>query len=73
MRKGRRLFYGCANYPACDFTSWQKPIPLACPTGDGGLMVDVGKGKAKCLTCEQTYDAGDSEAEGLTAKTGVQA
>ncbi len=65
MRKGRRVFYGCSHYPACDFTSWNKPIPMACPTGDAGLMVDVGKGKAKCLTCEQTYDMQDTELEGL--------
>ncbi|MGQ0602538.1 MAG: type I DNA topoisomerase, partial [Anaerolineales bacterium] len=25
-KKGR-VFYGCANYPACDFTSWKKPLP----------------------------------------------
>ncbi|MCL6096668.1 MAG: type I DNA topoisomerase [Patescibacteria group bacterium] len=25
-KKGRR-FYGCANYPKCDFASWTKPIP----------------------------------------------
>ncbi len=56
MRKGRRVFYGCANYPACDFTTWNRPIPMACPTGDGGLMVEAGKGKAKCLTCEQVFD-----------------
>ncbi|MCL4505369.1 MAG: type I DNA topoisomerase [Chloroflexi bacterium] len=64
MRKTRRVFYGCANYPDCDFTSWNKPIPMPCPTGDGGLLVDMGKGKAKCLTCEQTFDI--PETEGVT-------
>ena len=29
-RKGR-VFYGCENYPDCDFTSWQKPVEKACP------------------------------------------
>lgn len=56
MRKGRRVFYGCVNYPACDFTTWNRPVPMACPTGDGGLMVEAGKGKARCLTCEQVFD-----------------
>lgn len=23
--KTRRMFYGCSNYPACDFASWKKP------------------------------------------------
>jgi DNA topoisomerase I len=61
MRKGRRVFYGCANYPNCDFTTWNRPIPMPCPTGDGGLMVDVGKGKAKCLKCEQVFEIPDED------------
>jgi DNA topoisomerase I len=64
MRKGHRHFYGCANYPACEFTTWNKPIPMPCPTGDGGLMVDMGRGKAKCLTCEQVFDIPDGELTG---------
>ena len=32
-RKARRgnLFYGCTNYPKCDFTSNLKPVPQKCP------------------------------------------
>jgi DNA topoisomerase I len=32
-RKSRRgkVFYGCANYPKCDFTLWNKPILEPCP------------------------------------------
>jgi len=32
-RKSRRgkVFYGCANYPKCEFTLWNKPIPEKCP------------------------------------------
>jgi len=32
-RKSRRgkVFYGCANYPKCEFTLWNKPIPEPCP------------------------------------------
>ncbi len=56
MRKSRRVFYGCANYPTCDFTTWNRPVAMTCPTGDGGLLVEAGKGKAKCLTCEQVFD-----------------
>ncbi|MDD2696353.1 MAG: type I DNA topoisomerase [Anaerolineales bacterium] len=43
-RKGR-IFYGCANYPACDFTSWKRPLPVACPNC-GGLLVVAGKRSA---------------------------
>lgn len=28
-RKGR-TFYGCANYPACDFVSWDRVVPEPC-------------------------------------------
>jgi DNA topoisomerase-1 len=33
-RKSRRgrTFYGCANYPACDFVSWDRVVPERCPT-----------------------------------------
>ena len=32
-RKSRRgkVFYGCANYPKCDFTLWNKPMLEPCP------------------------------------------
>ncbi|HLW61109.1 MAG TPA: type I DNA topoisomerase [bacterium] len=29
-RKGR-MFFGCANYPACTFTSWDRPTGRVCP------------------------------------------
>jgi DNA topoisomerase I len=32
-RKSRRgkTFYGCSNYPDCDFVLWNKPLPDPCP------------------------------------------
>jgi DNA topoisomerase I len=50
-RKGR-VFYGCANYPTCDFTSWKRPLPQPCPNC-GGLLVVANKNFAQCLACEQ--------------------
>lgn len=29
--KRGRIFYGCENYPKCDFTSWDKPLNELCP------------------------------------------
>ncbi len=29
-RKGK-TFYGCDQYPNCDFTAWNKPISKPCP------------------------------------------
>jgi DNA topoisomerase-1 len=52
-RKGR-VFYGCANYPACDFTSWKLPLPRPCPEC-GGLLVVANKNFAQCLSCETQF------------------
>jgi DNA topoisomerase-1 len=50
-RKGRP-FYGCSNYPDCDFTSWKLPLSEPCPRC-GGLLVLHKKGAAKCIACEE--------------------
>ena len=52
-RKGRN-FYGCANYPNCDFTSWKQPLPTPCPAC-GGLLVIANKSQAQCLQCEDSF------------------
>ena len=52
-RKGR-IFYGCSNYPECEFTSWKKPLPTPCPNCQGTLVVQ-NKNHAQCLACENTY------------------
>jgi DNA topoisomerase-1 len=36
-RRGR-LFYGCSNYPDCDYTSWYRPVNQQCPHC-GSLLV----------------------------------
>jgi DNA topoisomerase-1 len=52
-RKGR-IFYGCANYPGCDFTTWKRPLSTPCPNCQG-LLVIANKREAKCLDCEETF------------------
>jgi len=52
-RKGR-IFYGCANYPKCDFTTWKRPLPLPCPQC-GGLLVIANKQHAQCLACNEQF------------------
>ncbi|HEX6108810.1 MAG TPA: type I DNA topoisomerase, partial [Ktedonobacteraceae bacterium] len=37
-KQKKRIFYGCNNYPTCNFASWEKPVPELCPDC-GGLMV----------------------------------
>jgi DNA topoisomerase-1 len=53
----RRIFYGCANYPKCDYTSWSRPLPLPCPTCKGLIVVagrspGHGRTSARCTVCE---------------------
>jgi len=52
-RKGR-IFYGCANYPNCQFTSWKKPIATPCPKC-GGTLVEANKREAQCLKCQESF------------------
>ena len=52
-RKGR-IFYGCNNYPNCDFTSWKKPLPHPCPNCTG-LLVVANKQEAQCLKCGENF------------------
>ncbi|PWH19156.1 MAG: type I DNA topoisomerase [Ardenticatenia bacterium] len=46
----KRIFYGCANYPTCNFTSWKRPLPQPCPEC-GGLLVVANQRTAQCLQC----------------------
>jgi DNA topoisomerase I len=49
-KKGR-VFYGCANWPNCDWVSFNRPLPEPCPQC-GGLQVDMGRGRVRCLKHE---------------------
>jgi DNA topoisomerase-1 len=52
-RKGR-TFYGCINYPNCDFTSWKKPLKQPCPKCNG-LLVVANKREAQCTNCSESF------------------
>jgi DNA topoisomerase-1 len=45
-RKGR-IFYGCARYPDCEFTSWKKPIGVE----GNEIVVDAGKERTAQVAC----------------------
>jgi DNA topoisomerase-1 len=38
-KQKKRIFYGCSNFPTCNFAIWEKPIPDLCPDC-GGLMIE---------------------------------
>jgi len=48
-KKGR-TFYGCSQYPQCEFSVWDRPSPEKCPVC-GGLMVVKKYGKKESLKC----------------------
>ena len=48
-KKGR-VFYGCNNYPECNFSVWNKPLHTSCPEC-GSLMTEIRKGNSKLARC----------------------
>ncbi|MSQ32342.1 MAG: DNA topoisomerase I, partial [Dehalococcoidia bacterium] len=63
------VFYGCSNYPECDFTVSQKPLIDPCPECDG-LMIKDGKDGAKCTVCayKTANEKNSEETEAVGAK-----
>lgn len=43
-RRGKR-FYGCDQYPKCETTYWDKPVPISEPDPESGLMFKLEKVK----------------------------
>ncbi|MBY6275443.1 MAG: type I DNA topoisomerase [Symbiobacterium thermophilum] len=39
-KKGGRRFYGCTNYPDCNFVSWEKPVNRLCPECGAPYLVE---------------------------------
>jgi len=62
-RKGR-AFFGCVNYPNCDFTSWKRPLTQPCPKC-GGLLVIANKREAQCAQCSESFLLEDVVPESL--------
>lgn len=58
-RGGRRPFFGCARYPACDFITNQRPVATPCPEC-GGLMVQQGSDMVACTACSWQEAVGEA-------------
>ena len=55
-KKGR-TFYGCNNYPECDFVSWDEPSKEKCPKCGKTLLIKKGKNKKLyCITENCGYE-----------------
>jgi DNA topoisomerase-1 len=53
-RKSRRgkVFFGCANYPDCDFTLWNRPLAEKCPECQAPFLVEkITKKHGRQLVC----------------------
>lgn len=61
--KTKRIFYGCNQYPECDFVSWDKPISRPCPKCSS-LLVEkkLKKGvQIQCTNSECDYEEAPSQ------------
>jgi DNA topoisomerase-1 len=75
-KKRGKAFYGCENYPNCDFVCWDKPVLEKCPEcGNVGAEAKSSKTRGhfrRCLKCQNEWDVetpegADAEAEAATA------
>lgn len=48
-KKGRK-FFGCSNYPECDFVTWNEPIERKCPKC-GEILTKLKNGKKQIIKC----------------------
>ena len=50
-KKTGKVFYGCVNFPTCDFVVWDRPLTVTCPECGGLLTLANGKEEAACVQC----------------------
>jgi DNA topoisomerase I len=59
-KKRGKAFYGCTNYPRCDFVLWDKPVAEECPEcGYMGAEMKSNKTRGeyrKCIKCGNEWD-----------------
>ncbi|HOP07366.1 MAG TPA: type I DNA topoisomerase [candidate division Zixibacteria bacterium] len=52
--RSHKIFYGCSNYPKCDYASWDMPVNQACPACHYPFMVlKTSKKKGDFLRCPE--------------------
>jgi DNA topoisomerase I len=59
VRKTKRgdVFYGCVNYPKCDFASNLKLVDKVCPKCDSAYLLEVANDKGTYLVCPNNREA----------------
>ena len=73
-KKRGKAFYGCENYPTCDFVCWDKPVAEPCPEcGNVGAEAKSNKTRGsyrKCLKCANEWsvaEPAEADADPVTA------
>jgi DNA topoisomerase-1 len=65
-RRGRS-FYGCSNYPECDFSTWHRPVPDRCTEcGNEGAEQRSTKARGEyrlCLKCGNEFPVEEAVAD----------
>lgn len=60
VTKNGQLFYGCSTYPECTFSSWKKPVNIACKLCGHHFLVLKNPGDDAdfytCPQCKKEYD-----------------
>ena len=68
--KRGKSFWGCIRYPACDFSTWNKPVAEPCPScGWVGMEKRMSKAEGEsrvCLKCGHKEVVVDAEEAALT-------
>lgn len=61
-KKGR-IFYGCNQYPECDYVSWDKPSAKPCPKCSSLLIEKRNKQgvKLQCTSCDHVEQLEDND------------
>ncbi|GLV59639.1 DNA topoisomerase 1 [Dictyobacter sp. S3.2.2.5] len=60
-RQKKRIFYGCGNYPTCNFAIWERPIPDLCPNCGGLMVVPKGSQDPVCYNEVVLVQRGNEE------------
>jgi DNA topoisomerase I len=72
-KKARRrgnTFYGCSNYPKCDFTSAWKPVAEACPECGSPYLLEKHLKSGSMLICPNNRKKAAEEEEAPKPKRG---
>ena len=71
--KSGKVFYGCNNYPTCQFSSWDIPAPIFCPDCNSVMKIWKKDDKIRyyCLNkdCKNIVEVVDGKIEKYVPKT----